>query len=81
MNTAINWKINNDFDLLSVAIHEFGHSLGMGHSAIVAANMYTYYAWMKQKLQPDDIAGIRNLYGAVPADPTPNTLVWPAPST
>lgn len=73
INTAQAWKINNDYDLLSVAIHEFGHSLGMGHSDIVAASMYTYYAWMKQSLQPDDIAGIRNLYGAAPADPTANT--------
>ncbi|AGA31074.1 putative Zn-dependent protease [Singulisphaera acidiphila DSM 18658] len=72
MNTAQSWKINNDYDILSVAIHEFGHSLGMGHSDIVAANMYTYYAWMKQSLQPDDIAGIRNIYGGVPADPTNN---------
>lgn len=73
INTTQQWQINNDYDLLSVAIHEFGHALGMGHSDIVAANMYTYYAWMKQQLQPDDIQGIQNLYGGVPADPTPNT--------
>lgn len=75
INTAQTWKINNDYDLLSVAIHEIGHSLGMGHSAITAANMYTYYAWMKQSLHSDDVAGIQYLYGGVPADPTANSTL------
>ncbi|SIO24396.1 Matrixin [Singulisphaera sp. GP187] len=74
MNTSQLWKINNDYDLLSVAIHEIGHSLGMGHSAIATADMYSYYNGMKQTLQSDDTSGIQYLYGPVPADATPNNV-------
>lgn len=73
INTTVNWKINSDYDLQTVAIHEFGHALGLGHSAIAAADMYAYYNSMKQGLNSDDTTGIQSLYGGVPADPTNNT--------
>ncbi|MDX2035277.1 MAG: matrixin family metalloprotease [Isosphaeraceae bacterium] len=63
-NTAQNWQINNDYDLQTVAIHEIGHALGMGHSAISNAVMYAAYNSIKQSLNSDDIAGIQSIYSA-----------------
>lgn len=69
MNTAVNWSVSTGYDLLSVAIHEFGHSLGMDHSTIYSTAMYAYYTGMKQSLAPDDVAGIRSIYGEREVDP------------
>jgi hypothetical protein len=68
MNTSQAWHINSDYDLLTVAIHEFGHALGMGHSAISTADMYGVYNGIKQSLTGDDIAGIDSIYGPRAAD-------------
>jgi hypothetical protein len=62
-NTIQPWHINNSYDLETVAIHEFGHALGMDHSAISTADMYAYYNGMKQTLTSDDSSGIQSLYG------------------
>ncbi len=51
-------------DLKTVAIHEFGHSLGLGHSNVTGAIMYAYYSGAAHTLHPDDVAGIQALYGA-----------------
>lgn len=63
VNTSQSWQINSDYDLLTVAIHEFGHALGMDHSAIGSADMYAAYNGIKQSLTPDDTAGIDSIYG------------------
>ncbi|WP_052519592.1 matrixin family metalloprotease [Archangium violaceum] len=49
-------------DLFSVAVHEFGHALGLGHSADTSAVMYAYYTGVRRNLAADDIQGIRSLY-------------------
>ena len=50
-------------DLVTVAIHEFGHSLGLAHSNNPSAIMYAFYGGANRTLHSDDIAGIQTLYG------------------
>ncbi|MGO9596628.1 MAG: matrixin family metalloprotease [Isosphaeraceae bacterium] len=68
LNSAASWQINTDYDLETVAIHEFGHALGLGESQITTACMYAYYNGVKQSLTSDDIAGIQSIWGAPQPD-------------
>ncbi|MEI6972434.1 MAG: matrixin family metalloprotease, partial [bacterium] len=55
------WRVGATYDMFSVALHEAGHGLGLGHSVDPTAVMYPYYQ-MVTNLRSDDIAGIRSLY-------------------
>jgi hypothetical protein len=69
-NTSQSWQINGTtYDLMTVALHELGHTLGLGESTVATAAMYGTYIAAKQALTTDDIAGIRSIYGARPFDP------------
>ncbi|XP_038046900.1 hatching enzyme-like [Patiria miniata] len=83
------WSINESplpgIDLFLVAVHEFGHSLGLLHSNITGAVMAPYYRYDPNfRLHEDDIAGIQALYGdpniTRPTTPMP-TATNPGPTT
>jgi hypothetical protein len=63
-NSNVNWQIGSNYDLMTVAAHEFGHALGLGESTVSTAVMYGTYNGIKQALTSDDIAGIQSIYGA-----------------
>jgi hypothetical protein len=64
INTGQVWAIGGTYDLFTVAAHEFGHALGMGHSTTASAIMYGTYNSRKSDLTTDDIAGIQAVYGS-----------------
>ncbi len=70
------WNIGADVDIFSVALHEAGHALGLGHSDQPGAVMYPYYHQVTG-LAAEDIAAIRDLYAAASGGNTPQ----PAPNT
>jgi hypothetical protein len=73
------WKIGADVDVFSIALHEAGHTLGLGHSDKPGAVMYPYYHKVSGLTQEDTDA-ILQLY--VPQDGQPNpTTPTPTPGT
>lgn len=52
-------------DLLSVAIHELGHALGLRHSSDPNAIMFPTYSGPNHNLGADDIAGIQAIYSGL----------------
>jgi hypothetical protein len=68
-----------DVDLQSVVTHEFGHALGLNHSANSAAVMYASYTQgsIKRTLTSDDLAGLNAIYGAAAV----TTTATPPPPT
>ena len=66
-NTDQSWQTNGTtYDFLTVAIHEFGHALGMAHSQIDTADMYASYEGTNESLTSDDVAGIQSIYSTPP---------------
>ncbi|XP_038675095.1 matrix metalloproteinase-18-like [Scyliorhinus canicula] len=58
---------SSGINLKQVATHEFGHSLGLGHTNIPGSVMLPFYTFVPQDsfgLSNDDIEGIQSLYGA-----------------
>ncbi len=85
-NADQNWGIGMGTEVYSVALHEAGHALGLGHSDMPGAVMYPYYR-MNTALTPDDIAAIQRLYAAqesaspalaINATPPPATTTSPS---
>lgn len=59
------WSVSNSADTLiySVATHEIGHGLGLGHSSSTSAIMYAFNG-NYTALSSDDIAGAQYHYGS-----------------
>lgn len=79
------WRVGADIDVYSVALHELGHALGLGHSDSSADVMYAYYR-RSTTLAAGDIAAVRQLYatrpqttGATPPDVPPSNPASPTP--
>ena len=71
-NGAEAWSDGSGIDLFSVALHEAGHALGLGHSDNPDAVMYPYYHQIAG-LNSDDIAAIQALYGPPSSQASPPT--------
>jgi len=77
------WATGKSVDLFSVALHEAGHALGLGHSDRPGAVMYPYYK-LSAGLADDDIAAIQALYGkpggSSASGPSPTPAPTPTPT-
>jgi hypothetical protein len=82
-----NWHAGGDVDIYSVALHEAGHSIGLGHSDKPGDVMYPYYR-RNISLSANDIGAAQALYGvpgtvsgtsAVPVTTAPGSGSAPAP--
>lgn len=61
--TDIRPNSNQPINLITIAAHEIGHSLGLNHSSVPNVLMYAYYSASHRYLDQDDINGIRTIYG------------------
>ncbi|KAG6599050.1 Metalloendoproteinase 3-MMP, partial [Cucurbita argyrosperma subsp. sororia] len=71
-------------DLESVAVHEIGHLLGLGHSSVEESIMFPTITSRTRKvdLAVDDVTGIQELYGANPnGNPSPPSSTTTPPSS
>lgn len=59
-NSTVDW--GGAFDLMTIAIHEAGHVLGMGHEMTEQSIMQPIYFGTNQTLFQDDIDGVGALY-------------------
>lgn len=74
------WHIGANTDVFSVALHELGHALGLGHSDNPSDVMYPYYKQVST-LNSGDVAAVQTMYAAGPAAaPAPAPAPKPAPT-
>lgn len=67
-NTNYSWSTGGDWyggghDVQTVALHEFGHWVGLDHSDNPGSIMYYCYKGVQHQLHADDLSGIRHIYG------------------
>ncbi|XP_072273134.1 matrix metalloproteinase-25 [Pyxicephalus adspersus] len=79
MDADEQWTYNTDqgTDVFAVAVHEFGHALGLSHSSAEKSIMRPYYQGTLgdhryYRLTADDIEGIQALYGIRDSAPRPS---------
>jgi hypothetical protein len=76
LNEDQDWQIGSGVDLYTVALHEAGHALGLGHTDDPNTIMYPYYRF-GAGLSSGDIAGVQALYGSPDSSAPPVTPVTP----
>jgi hypothetical protein len=76
-NDYFDWGIGSGtwYDIETVALHEIGHALGLGHSDVYGASMYPGYQGIVDVLNADDIAGVSYLYPETNPIPEPATMI------
>ncbi|MFO8191943.1 MAG: matrixin family metalloprotease, partial [Bacillota bacterium] len=69
-NTMFNWSTDGYpyYDVQTIALHEFGHWLSLGHSPIYESIMYYQNKGIQRTLHSVDISGIRYIYGGAGAE-------------
>jgi len=67
-----NWHNGGDVDIYSVALHEAGHAIGLGHTDNPGDVMYPYYR-IGMSLSANDIGAAQALYGKPLTTPAPVT--------
>ena len=74
-NTNFSWSDSDPAtatDIETVALHEFGHVAGIGHSGVFGSIMEPVYAGIRRSLTGDDLAALQAWYGSsTGATPTP----------
>lgn len=61
-NDFYNWSVSGaDYDVETVALHEFGHCVGLDHSA--SGIMQPYYSGIQRSIDGDARAGFMEMYG------------------
>jgi len=74
------WMVGANMDIFSVALHELGHALGLGHSDNPADVMYPYYK-IATTLAAGDTAAIQTMYAPQTGTDTGGTGGVPTPLT
>jgi hypothetical protein len=68
LDSDTTFRIGSYLDLYSTLLHETGHALGLAHSNLSSAVMYSTILSVYSGLGADDIAGIQAIYGTRTAD-------------
>ncbi|MBU4255552.1 MAG: matrixin family metalloprotease, partial [Acidobacteria bacterium] len=68
-NDYYTWSTSgSNYDIETVALHEFGHWVGLDHSS--TGIMYYAYSGIRQYIDSDARAGFEAMYGSAPAGPS-----------
>ncbi len=69
------WQLGGSLDIQTVALHEMGHLLGLGHSSSGSAVMQPSYHGIDRDLATDDVNGLIAIYGASGPPPDLQSIV------